>query len=164
MEFKIKIKAGDTVATFDLPDKVLNHQLLEWQEQGENPELLDIETSFGVKVLNIEMRSLFELNELAEALSEYSDEKLRELPYLIRYETLDEILENGMDSFIFHEYGSLDDLAEELVRTGEIDRLVDREDLIRDYVDFNALGKDLPQIHPFFEGSDGSYIEYTGRN
>jgi hypothetical protein len=164
MKFRIMVRAKFDIRTFDLPDKELNRQLLRWHEQGETPILVDIETTFGLKALNIGQRSLLELNELAEALSEYSDEEIQELPYLVDYEPIDDILENRMVHFIFHEYDSLEDLAEELVRTGDIDRLVDREDLIRDYVNFSALGEDLPQIHPFFEGSDGSYIEYTGED
>ena len=53
---------------------------------------------------------------------------------------------------------TLEEVAEDLTNSGEIEEFWTENEL-HDYLNYEALGRDLLSYHPFFEGTDGM-IEY----
>ncbi|MTD40095.1 hypothetical protein GIX45_16050 [Erwinia sp. CPCC 100877] len=129
-------------------------------------ELVDDETVEDFAVMcetpfKIATDDLDSLNELAERIEDLPDVIRENLIRLTEYETIEEILVNEGDNFVFTGETEMEDVAAEFVeRCGGIEAaLGDRAEW---YIDYEKLGRDMEIDGNYFEGSGGEIIEYVG--
>jgi hypothetical protein len=129
-------------------------------ERGEEPIISEINSDIDLGDLTMG-KTVMELNHLVGQLWALPPKVLENLSLLRKYESLESIIESAGSHFVFREGTRLKAVAKELVKSGEIENYMLGERLY-DYLDYEALGKNLSTLRPFFAAKDGSYIEYEG--
>lgn len=156
MTFSVLIRATKDYRVgswFDLPSQAA---LVKWQEledSGKSPFIEQIVSDFPY----LKQYNLHELNSIAQGLEELPVNIRKELPQLLDYEDLEEIIRSRGRHFIFHDESSLKTLAKELFEEGVIP-----EDVVKHYIDFSALGRSLPDVLDFFKARNGGYYQFVG--
>ncbi len=160
MEFKIflldrmNMKKG---RWFSLPSHAAEQYVKKLEDKGHFAMVMETDCDFDIGDL-ASGKTVAQLNELAAQLSELPPLILDNLDRLLEYEGLEAIVESEGSHFRFHEGETLEAVAEDLVSSGEIQEFFTEAEL-HDYLNVEALGRDLLSYHPFFEGTDGM-IEY----
>lgn len=160
MEFKIflldrmNMKKG---RWFSLPSHAAEQYVKKLEDKGHFAMVMETDCDFDIGDL-ASGKTVAQLNELAAQLSELPALILDNLEVLLEYESLEEMIESEGSHFKFHEGTTLEEVAEDLTNSGEIEEFWTENEL-HDYLNYEALGRDLLSYHPFFEGTDGM-IEY----
>jgi antirestriction protein len=105
--------------------------------------------------------SIRELNRLCEAVSELDDLIQEELTNIqgMWFSSLDELLENAENIHCYSDCDSMEDLAQYLIE--ETGVLGDVPDSLKNYIDYQAYGRDLSFDGCYLVTSHGVF-EYTG--
>jgi hypothetical protein len=162
MELKVLLTTSGHAKTgqwFELPSLEFEHRLRWLEEKGIEPLVMDImgDVSFDI----LKDYKVSELNKIAEALEGLPEDVIDDLGLYLNYESLEELLESNGEHFIYHEFSTMRDVAKEMVLTGSIERLILPFDLMNDYLDYDSIARDIQTLHPFFQLSDGEYVEYA---
>ncbi|CDG03735.1 Conjugative transposon protein, Antirestriction protein [Lactococcus lactis subsp. lactis A12] len=152
-------KNSRTGQWFDLPSPEFERRLKWLGSKGIEPVVLDITGDVPFSVLK--HIKVSDLNEVAQALEELDVEIIENLETFLAYETLEELIESDGKHFFFHGGDGMTEIAENLVKNGEISPYIDESDLMADYLDFEAIGRDLENSYNFFELPDGEMVEYV---
>ncbi len=110
-------------------------------------------TDYESEVLNINEHSdIFKLNEQAEELQELDEQDLKKVDYLMKGQGAS--FEEAMESYILvdvYEDMSFEELAYELVEEGCFGNIPDNA--LAQYIDYEAIGRDLSFDYTDYEGS-----------
>ncbi|MDR0298794.1 MAG: hypothetical protein LBI13_01715 [Streptococcaceae bacterium] len=142
---------------FILPSREAEQLEKEMRGRKLDPVISEIVSDFPLGNL-LEKKALVQMNQAVTGLLALPPLILDDLDLFLAYESLEELVESEGSHFKFHEGSTLEEVAEDLVASGEIAEFWSEGELL-DYLDYAALGRDLPMFHPFFEGTDGM-IEY----
>lgn len=160
MELKVLLTTSGHAKTgqwFELPSQEFERRIRWLKEKG--IEAIVVEFMGDIPSTLLEHYKVSELNKIAQGLEDLPDDVIQNLDLFLEYETLEELIESEGEHFIYHEFDNMRDVASELVRTGEIESLIDLPDLMADYLDFDAIARDIQTLHPFFQLPSGEYVE-----
>lgn len=160
MELKVLLTTSGHTKTgqwFELPSQEFERRIRWLEEKG--IEAIVVEFMGDIPSALLESYKVSELNKIAQGLENLPDDLIQNLNLFLEYETLDELIESEGEHFIYHEADTMREVASELVRTGEIESLIDLPDLMADYLDFDAIARDIQTLHPFFQLPSGEVVE-----
>ena len=132
------------------------------EEYGEEWIILDWENPYGLPIS--EYSNINELNEYVQRLEDLDTSVLENLSSILSYgaESLQDILDNRGDNYIFTHENDMEDVAREFVEScGGIEAAVGKDN-VEFYVAFDKLGRELEINGNYFEGNDGKMIEFVG--
>lgn len=162
MELKILLATKGATKTgqwFLLPSSEFERRVRWLEEKGIEAEVLELLGDVPYRFLKD--YSLSELNSIAQGLEDLPDDVLKDIDLFLEYETLEELIESEGEHFIYHACDSMEEVAREMVLDGSIDSYIAPYDLKNDYVDFEAVARDLESLRPyFFQLSSGEIVEY----
>lgn len=162
MELKILLTTDENSRMgqwFSLPSQAFERRLKWLIDQGIEPFVLDIMGDIPFEFLKT--IKVTELNRIAEGLEALNSQILDNLETCLNYESLEELIDNDGKNFEFYDFDTMRDVASELTHMGEIENYIDPMDMT-DYMDFEAMGRDIKSLFHFFELNNGEIAEYKG--
>lgn len=148
----------------DLPTTSENLTAIIEQVQAENhcEEIIISDYSTEFEQLTIdEYDNIYQVNEMAEIMSELDDEQAEVLSIMVNYygyefnEALQKV--NDYEYNTYYDCNSMADVAAQILEeSGYFDKL---PDIINYYFDFEAYGRDLDIEGHFYQLDNGTFIE-----
>jgi antirestriction protein len=125
-------------------------------EQYEECAIHDYDAPFAIK----ENESIDKLNEIAETLTDLSDEEAAALVKLIERGVISEIDPAVLEEIVWYrDCMTMADVAYESYESdGTLEQLTNY--VPADYIDWARIGRDMQRNGSFFELNDGTYIEF----